>query len=126
MAIISFDKDALIDYAPEYGGNRDSDIPCIVRLRFVPYSKLQQYSRLIALRNKDAKSDVTKAIEAAQAIQKKQFVESVEGVSGFLVNGREVADPAEFYETADTDLILEIIRAMESSARLTEGQRKNS
>ncbi len=126
MAIISFDKDALIDYAPEYGGNRDSENPCVVRLRFVPYSKVQQYSRLIALKNKDAKSDVTKAIEAAQAIQKKQFCESVESVSGFFVAGQEVKDPAEFYETADTDLILEIIRAMESSARLTEGQRKNS
>jgi len=126
MAIISFDKDALIDYAPEYGGNRDSENPCIVRLKFVPYSKVQHYSRLIALKNKDAKSDATKAIEGAQVIQKKQFCESVESVSGFFVAGREVTDPAEFYESADTDLILEIIRAMESSAKLTEGQRKNS
>lgn len=126
MAIIGFDKDALIDYAPEYGGNRDSENPCVVRLRFVPYSKVQQYSRLIALKNKDAKHDATKAIEAAQVIQKKQFCESVESVSGYFVNGCEVTDPAEFYETADTDLILDIIRAMESSARLTEGQRKNS
>jgi len=125
MAIISFDKDVLIDYVPEYGGNRDSENPCIVRLRYVPYSKVQQYSRLIALKNKDAKNDVTKTIEAAQSIQKRQFCESVEGVSGFFVNGREVTEPGEFYETADTDLILEIIRAMESSARLTEGQRKN-
>ncbi len=126
MAIIGFDKDAVIDYAPEYGGNRDSDNTCVVRLRFVPYSKVQLYSRLIALKNKDAKGDATKAIEAAQTIQKKQFCESVESVSGYFVAGREVTDPAEFYETADTDLILEIIRAMESSARLTEGQRKNS
>ena len=126
MAIIGFDKDAVIDYAPEYGGNRDSENPCVVRLRFVPYSKVQLYSRLIALKNKDAKNDATKAIEAAQVIQKKQFTESVESVSGYFVAGREVTDPAEFYDTADTDLILEIIRAMESSARLTEGQRKNS
>ena len=126
MAIISFDKDAVIDYAPEYGGNRDSENPCVVRLRFVPYSKVQQYSRIIALKNKDAKNDTTKAIECAQAVQKKQFCESVESVSGYFVAGKEVTDPAEFYETADTDLILEIIRAMESSARLTEGQRKNS
>lgn len=126
MAIIGFDKDAVIDYAPEYGGNRDSENPCVVRLRFVPYSKVQQYSRLIALKNKDAKNDTTKAIECAQAVQKKQFCESVESVSGYFVAGREVTDPAEFYDTADTDLILEIIRAMESSARLTEGQRKNS
>lgn len=126
MAIIGFDKDALVDYVPEYGGNRDSDDPCVVRLRFVSYSRVQHYSRLIALKNKDTRSDTMKAIEAAQAVQKKQFVENVESISGYFVNGREVTDPAEFYESADTDLILEIIKAMESSARLTEGQRKNS
>lgn len=123
MAIISFSKDTLVDYVPEYGGNRQSDDPCVVRLRFVPYSKVQEYSRQIQAR---AKGDVAKAIDAAQGVQKKQFVENVESVSKYYVAGKEVTDPAEFYETADTELVLEIIRATESSAKLTEGQRKNS
>ena len=43
MAIISFGKDTLIDYVPEYGSNKDSDNPCVVRLRFVPYAKVLEY-----------------------------------------------------------------------------------
>ncbi|MBI5562757.1 MAG: hypothetical protein HY894_07915 [Deltaproteobacteria bacterium] len=124
MAIISFDKDALIDYVPEHGGNRDSFDPCVVRLRYVPYSRVQQYARVLAARNKGI-NDPARAAEITQHVQKKQFTENVEGISGYYVEEREVTDPDEFYETADTDLVVEIIRAMESTARLTEGQRKN-
>ncbi|MBI5344765.1 MAG: hypothetical protein HZB83_05435 [Deltaproteobacteria bacterium] len=96
-----------------------------MRLKFVPYSKVQEYARLISLRTKGAQ-DQSKTAEAAQAVQKKEFVENIDSISGYYVGEREVTDAAEFYETADTDIVIEIIRAMESSQRLTEGQRKNS
>ncbi len=124
MAIISFDPDTIIDYLPEYGGNRDSTDPCVVRLKFVPYSRMYHYSRQISARTRGL-ADQSKVAEAAQAIQKKQFVENVESVSGYFVEAREVTGAEGFYETADTDLVLEIIKAMESHSRLTEGQRKN-
>lgn len=124
MAIISFDRDALVDYVPEYGGNRQSPEPCVVRLRYVPYSKVQHYSRLIASRSKGS-ADAVRVTEITQEIQKKQFVDSVESVSGYFVEGREVKSPEELYETADTDLVVELIRAMESHSKLNEGQRKN-
>lgn len=124
MAIISFDKDALVDYIPEYGGNRDSFDPCIVRLKFVPYSRVQHYSRVIAARTRGI-SDPPKITEATQEVQRKQFVENVDSIYGYYVGEREVVEPDEFYDTADTDLVIEIIRAMESHAKLTEGQKKN-
>lgn len=124
MAIISFDKDAVIDYVPEYGGNRESFDPCVVRLRFVPYSKVQDYSKLISARSKSV-TDTAKLTEIAQQVQKKQFVDNIEGISGYYVAEREVRDPAEFYDTADTDLVIEILQAMESQSKLSEGQRKN-
>ncbi len=124
MAIISFDQDTIIDYLPEYGGNRDSVDPCVVRLRFVPYSRMHQYSRLIAARTRGV-ADQSRVAEIAQSIQKKQFVENVESISGYFVEEREVTGAEDLYETADTDLVLEIIKAMESHSRLTEGQRKN-
>ena len=124
MAIISFDRDALVDYIPAYGGNRESLEPCIVKLRFCPYSRVQHYSRLIAARTKGV-NDQLKVTEAGQEVQKKQFVDNVESVSNYFVDGAEVRDPERFYETADTDLVLEIIKAMESHSRLGEGQRKN-
>lgn len=124
MAIISFDKESVIDYIPEYGGNRDSMDPCIVSLRFVPYSRVQDYSRLLAARTRGV-SDPVKVAELTQHIQKKQFVENVENVRGYYVGEAKVTEPGEFFDTADTDLVLEVIRAMESASRLTEGQRKN-
>ncbi len=124
MAIISFDKDTLIDFIPAFGGNRDSAEPCVVRLRFVPFSKVQDYSRRLAASTRNV-TDPARVTELAQTMQKKEFVENVESVSGFFVGAREVTSAAEFYETADTELVLEVIRAMESTAKLTEGQRKN-
>jgi len=126
MAIISFDKNTLVDYVPEYGNNRTSVDPCIVRLRPVPYSKVQEYSRILSARSTAAKGDVVKLTDTAREVQKKQFTENVESVSGYFVGDREVTDAECFYESADTDLIIEILRAMESMSKLSEGQRKNS
>jgi hypothetical protein len=124
MAIISFDRDTLTDYVPAYGGNRESETPTLVSLRFVPYSRVQHYARAITARSKDV-TERQKLVEITQEIQRKQFIESVDSVSNYYVGSREVVDSGEFYDTADTELIVEIIRAMESAQRLTEGQRKN-
>lgn len=126
MAIISFSKDVLIDYVPSYGGNRESDSPCVVRIRFVPYAKVQDYARLMAARAKGlSSSDISKISEITADVQKKQFVENIDSVDNFMLDGREVKDAALFYEYAPKELIYEIIKAMEDSAKLSDGQRKN-
>ena len=124
MAIISFDKDAITDYVPKHGDNRYSEEPCIVRLKFVPYSRVKHYARVLSARTKNITKQ-EKMTEIAQEVQYKQFSENVEGIKNYFVGDREVTEPDEFYDTADTDLIVEIIRAMESSTKLSEGQLKN-
>ncbi|MBI5560556.1 MAG: hypothetical protein HY883_04720 [Deltaproteobacteria bacterium] len=124
MAIISFDKEAIVEYVPAYGGNRDSEDPCVVRLKFVPYSKVQHYARILSAKTK-GNADNLKISEAAHEVQRKQFIGSVESISNYYIGSKEVTEPSEFYDTADTDLVLEIIRAMESQSKLLEGQRKN-
>ena len=124
-AIISFDKDTIIEYVPDYDNNRESENPCVVRLKFVPYSRVQIYAGLLRARAKNM-NDLAKVTEAGQEIQKKQFIENVEGVSGYFIGEKEVTDASEFYDTADMELVTEIIRAMESQSKLSEGQRKNS
>ena len=123
MAIISFNKDTIIEYVPAYGGNRESENPCVVRLKYVPYSRVQHYAKILSARAKNL-NNASKVTEAGQEIQRKQFVENVEGVSGYFIDEKEVTDASEFYDTADTELITEIIRAMESQSKLSEGQRK--
>ncbi len=125
MAIISFDCETLVDYIPAYGGNRDSDDPCVVLLKFVPYSKVQEYSRILAARANSGTGDAVKTVNLTQGLQRRQFIENVASVSGYYIGEREVTDPEEFYDSADTELVTEIIRAMENIHRLSEGQRKN-
>lgn len=123
MAIISFDRDFAVDYMPAYAGNRESDNPCVVRLKFVPYAKVQEYGRLLAIKAKAAGQE--KLGEIGRDMQKRQFIENVESVSGYYVGSREVTDASEFYDTAPADLIFEVLKAMADSAKLNEGQRKN-
>lgn len=124
MAIILFDRDALVDYIPEYGGNRASESPVVVRIRPVMHARIQDYTRQIAIKNKGLQ-EPGKFLEASYEVQKKQFIENVESVSGLFIGEREVTTAAELYELADRDLIVEIIAAMESASKLSEGQRKN-
>jgi len=63
---------------------------------------------------------------AEEEVQKIQFCENVKGVRNYIVSGREITDAAEFYDKADIADVTEIIQAMESSAKLSEGQIKNS
>ncbi len=124
MAILSFDQDAVVEYVPDYAGNRESLDPCVVRLKFVPYARVQHYARLIAART-GGYADPAKSAEVTHEIQKKQFIDNVDSVSNYFVGEMEVSGASEFYDTADTDLVIEVIKAMESHSKLTEGQRKN-
>lgn len=124
MALQGFDKDQVIVYIPECGGNREDDNPTIVNMRFVPYSQVQKYAKIVASRGKGNVSEA-KLAGIMQDVQRKQFCEHIESIENFTVNGRAVTEPEEFYQFADTELITEIIRAMESQGKLTEGQTKN-
>ena len=132
MAIISFDQTKTMEYMPEYGGKRNEprkvdgeyEKPCVVKLKLVPYAKIQEYASLIASRNK-AINDSSRYSEVLQGVQRTQFLASVESISGFIMDGREITEPEEFFNNADAELIYEILAAMESSAKLTEGQAKN-
>lgn len=127
MGIISFSRDAVIDYVPAYGGNRGSADPCVVGLRFVPHGKVQEYSRLIAARGKGIDAgDADKRLNVSHEVQKRQFVENVASVTGFRVDGRDLSTAEELYDHAPIGLIYELLAAMQDSASLDEGQRKNS
>jgi len=124
MAIVSFDKDTVVDFVPEFGGNRETDDPCVVQIKFVSYARAQYYSRMIAQKVGNT-SKSSKIADIAQGVQKRQFTENVNSISGYFIGSQEISDVEEFYDTADTELITEIIHAMESSSKLSEGQLKN-
>ena len=123
MAIISFDSEEIIDYVPSYAGNRDSEDPCVVKLKFIPYAKVQKYAKMIS--TQAAGKSARKQMDISQSVQKKQFMDSVESVSGYRVGSNDITDPGEFFDVADTEIIIELIQAMENSQKLDEGQLKN-
>ncbi|MFQ5737242.1 MAG: hypothetical protein ACE5GY_10355 [Thermodesulfobacteriota bacterium] len=122
MALTVFDPNTTIEYIPACGKNRDSEDPCVVKLKYVPFSKVQAYERLLVAKTRGDRSKVN---EVLPEIQKKQFLDSVESISGFFIGTREVTDPEEFYEAGDTAIIVELLRAMESLLLLKEGLLKN-
>ena len=131
MARIGYDPDEVIEWMPP--GEEGEEKPFTVLMTHVSYKAVQRYSRLIASRvSAQSKGirDMSKLTEvrtaAEEEVQKIQFCENVKGVRNYFVGGREVTDAAEFYERADIADVTEIIQTMESSAKLSEGQIKNS
>lgn len=123
MAIHSFSPDSILEYVPEYGKNRESDSPCIVKLRFVPFVKTQEYARLIAARSKH-ETEKTRLAEIYQDIQRRQFLENIVGVSGFTVDGKEITTPAALWENSAPGLVYELLAVMEDSQKINAGLRK--
>jgi hypothetical protein len=125
MAIISLDPDVVIDYIPEYGGNKESDKPCIVRMRPLTYAQGQEMERRVLSQLKGAYS-AAKENKVRQGEQKKVIVKHVESLENYFVGDKSVADAQTFYNCADVTLLVEILEALMSNSKLSEGQLKNS
>lgn len=124
MAIISFRPGQVIEYVPAYGGNRESDNPCVVPIKYVSYGTTQSYAKRLAELNRDT-VDLEQRRLNVEALQEQQFIEQVESLRNYMIDGKEVSDPKEVYATADEVLILEILGAMQNAAVLNRGQLKN-
>lgn len=122
--IRSYDPESIVEYVPVYGGNREDSEPCVVRLRFINFAKAQEYARALAGKS-NANTSPEKLTKLAQGVQRKMFVDSVESISNFYMGEIEVTEPSEFYDTADTELVIEIVEAMESQQKLQDGELKN-
>jgi len=122
MAILSFDKDELVEYIPV--SQREDENPCIVKMKFVPYGRVKKYAEMIARKTKGIR-DESKLNDIRAEVQKIQFCDNVFSIENFSTKSGPVTEAADFYELADTALIYEIIEAMENSAKLTEGQKQD-
>jgi len=131
MARTGFDPNEVIKWIPP--GEENDEKPFTVLIIHVSYKMVQKYSKMIAARvaaQSKGMRDMARLSEvrtaAEEEVQKIQFCENVKGIRNYFVGGREITDAGEFYDKADTADVTEIIHAMESSAKLSEGQVKNS
>ena len=123
MAIISFSKDTIVDYIPEYGDNRKSIDPCVIGIKFIPFGETVEIERIRSARMRGVEAD--KMLDINQSLQKERFVKHIAYVNGYSVGGAEVTDAGEFYETAPAELVAEILLAMQDAFRLSKGQAKD-
>jgi radical SAM superfamily enzyme with C-terminal helix-hairpin-helix motif len=125
MAIQVFSPEEVLEYIPEYGKNRESESPCVVRLHYVPFVKTQEYARLISARSKH-ETDKARLAEIYQDVQKRQFLDNIVSISGFTVDGKEITTPSALWEFSAAGLIYELIAVMESPIKIREGLRKEA
>ena len=131
MARTGYDEKEVIEWVPP--GEEFDKNPFTVFMTHVGFKQVQAYAKRIGHRvtaQSKGIRDLSKITEISTAVsadvQKEQFCENVKRIKNYSVKGREITDPSEFFEVADNAYISEIIEAMESSAKLSEGQVKNS
>ena len=130
MARTGYDEKEVIEWVPP--GEELDEKPFTVLMTHVSFKMVQAYAKRIGTRvaaqSKGVK-DFSKVTEISTRVtvevQKEQFCEHVKGIRNYSVNGRVITAPEEFFDVADNAYITEIIEAMESSAKLSEGQVKN-
>jgi len=125
MALILLDPDKIIDYVPDFDRKNIVD-PLIIRCKYVPRKLSLEFNDIIA-RAMQGVTDLHKRVEIERACNKEQFIKQVVEVKNFTdEEGKSVSDPGIFYDSVDSILIFEIMDAMVTQSKLTEGQRKNS
>lgn len=123
MAIISFDPDVSVKYVPKIDRkNIDKEDVFYVDIKFVTQSKVDVYRSEISRKSEDQKLSVI--ADVMRAVQKKQFINNVVGVHNYKVGEKEIKTSKDFYDSADSGLIEEILKAMEDFSVLSAGQKK--
>lgn len=131
MARTGFDQDEVIEWIPE--GEENEENPFTVLTTHVNYKAVQKYSKMIGARaaaQSKGIRDMARLTEvrtvAEEEVQRIQFTDNIKGIRNYFIKGREIIDAGEFYDKADTADVTEVLQAMESSAKLSAGQVKNS
>ena len=126
MAIIAMNKDKVVSYIPKFGGNRGSEDICIIDIKFVPFVEVQRNAALMEDRLRTV-SDPNEITRKRQEVQREHLIKQIKGISGYYrEDGSALTDVSEFVETADANLIYELVAAVDDSEILRAGQVKNS
>lgn len=124
MAIKSIRREP-VTYTPAYGGNRDSKDPLTVVLTPLSREESDHYAKSVRFNQK--KGYRNQWVSNTQEVQKKQFIERVQEVNGFLDcdSGEPITDIRTFYEQGPPDLIEEILNVILDVSQLEEQEVKN-
>lgn len=112
-------------YVPAYSGNREDSNPLTVTIHPLTRADADRYAKKTRYFQRPGSRGEWDS--NALDVQKKQFLENVVKVSGFIDSdaGTEITDIERFYDEAPHPLIEEVIEAILDISRLKDIEVKN-
>jgi len=121
--MLDFKKEDWVTYMPAYGGNRDSEDPMTVEIHPLSFGETAKYTDAVHVKQKGRGHMETNTSK----VTRRQLVENVRNPRNVIgISGQVVETSAQLHDDTPTDLVKEIINAIEDITTLSEGEVKNS
>lgn len=124
MGLNLYSRDKVIDYVPKWNGNRESDDPFVIKLRFLNYNEIVAVQRQIRTASAKAKNQAKKE-DVLLDVQTQMLRDNIVGFENVCVDGQPIETVDQFMDNCIEALVEEIADAMTNITKLTEGERKN-
>lgn len=121
--MLNFEKEDWVTYMPAYGGNRDSDTPMTVEIHPLSFGETAKYTDAVHVKQRSRGHVETNTSK----VTRRQVIDNVRNLLNVIgISGKAVETAAQLYDDTPSDLVKEIINAIEDISILTEGEVKNS
>lgn len=121
--MLDFKKEDWVTYMPAYGGNRDSDDPMTVEIHPLSFAETAKYTDAVHVKQRARGHMETNTSK----VTRRQIVENVRNPQNVIgISGNRVETSAQLHDDTPSDLVKEILNAIEDISTLTEGEVKNS
>lgn len=121
--MLNFEKEDWVTYMPAYSGNRDSDTPMTVEIHPLSFGETAKYTDAVHVKQKGRGQVETNTSK----VMRRQVVENVRNPLNVIgISGKKVETSAQLHDDTPSDLVKEIINAIEDISILSEGEVKNS
>lgn len=129
MALMSFKEDVVVDYVPEFGGNRLHKKKTVIGIKPMNNDGSIDFMDSLTAKLSDCDDDKEKS-KVSKEVAKQTFIDHIAFVKNYQVVDKagkviDIKTGAELYIHGSKNLINEISLAAENSSRLSEGQAKN-
>lgn len=126
MAKIFHNPDTWVLYCMQEDVDNTID-PATIKIKIVTHAETERYTRIIAKDSTD--KNIVGQTTVLQNVSRKQFEEHLSEPSNFFYYDKlnklvEMKTGGDLYDHADSETVSELLRAMESNAKLTAGQKK--
>ena len=129
MTIMSFKQGLIVDFVPEYGGNRKHKLKTVIGIKPLNNDGSIDFMDELTKQLVDC-DDIKERAKVSKEVAKQSFIDHVAYVENYMVVDKdnkeiEITTGEQLYSDGSRGLINEITLAIENSSSLSEGQAKN-